>query len=55
MADAHEAQGDQMQQKACEEFVGLQRHHLLPIPLATSAIGEADVAVTDIDKMSAVT
>jgi hypothetical protein len=39
-----------MQQQAHEEGVCLQRHSLLPIPLATVAIGEADVAVTDIDK-----
>src|SRR5215510_12034121 len=50
MSNAHEAQGDERQQKACEECVGLQRHHLLPMPLATIAIGEADVAVTDIDQ-----
>jgi len=30
--------------------MGLQRHDLLPMPLATIAIGEADVAVTDIDQ-----
>jgi len=50
MPDAHEAQGDKMEQKAPEKLVGLQRHDLLPMPLATVAIGEADVAVTDIDQ-----
>ena len=50
MPDAHETRREKMQQKALEEGVCLQRHHMRPIPLATAAIGEADVAVTDLDQ-----
>jgi hypothetical protein len=39
-----------MQQKAPEKLVSLQRHHLLPMLLAPVAIGEANVAVADIDE-----
>jgi hypothetical protein len=48
MAQALEAVGQDMQEKAPDKLMGLQAHGLHLIALAPIAIREADAAVTDI-------
>ena len=48
MAQALEAVGQDMQEKAPDKLMGLQAHGLHLMALATMAIREADAAVTDI-------
>ena len=50
MAEADKAGWQNMEKEAAEKGMGVHRHLLQPIPGPTVAIGEADLAIVDVDK-----
>jgi len=48
VTDAHEAVGQDVEQKATDEFVGVERDDLFLIPLFSIAIAQEDFSVFDL-------
>ena len=49
VTDAHEALGQDVKQKAADEFVGIEGHRLFSIPIFAISVTQGDLAVLDFD------
>ena len=49
VTDAHETIGQDVQQEAANEFVGIERHGLFSISIFAIPVAESDLAIVDIE------